>query len=229
MQLLNLHKQYDYPIQLNSDGYRAPEWQDVKWNDSILLFGTSQTFGVGCDYEDTIGYMLEQKLGVPVINLSQPAISNWFHIHNAETILKEKVQPIQVIATWSPSSRFDMFTEKGVMRFGSWILPESAKDGLEIVPEPIKETSHPAFGPQFYTYWNYSDSNVKTYNRWSKKLFNSLWDCKITDFAYGDYDSELFESNKLPDVKDFLDKSNDGIHGGRKTNKYIADLILKQL
>jgi hypothetical protein len=56
-----------------------------------------------------------------------------------------------------------------------------------------------------------------------------LWDCKVTDFAYGEYDSNLFESNQLPDVTDFLDKSNDGIHGGAKTNKYIADLILERL
>ena len=62
-----------------------------------------------------------------------------------------------------------------------------------------------------------------------KKLFNSLWDCKVTDFAYGEYDSNLFESNQLPDVTDFLDKSNDGIHGGAKTNKYIAELILEKL
>ena len=64
MQLLNLHKQYEYPVQLNSDGYRAPEWQDVNWGESILLFGTSQTFGVGCDFEHTVGHILEQQLGV---------------------------------------------------------------------------------------------------------------------------------------------------------------------
>ena len=229
MQLLNLHKQYEYPVSLNSDGYRAPEWQDIDWNESVLLFGTSQTFGVGCDFEDTVGYLLEQQLQSPVINLSQPAISNWFHIHNAESILREGHNPKQVIMTWSPSSRIDMFTEKGVMKFGSWILPETIKDGLERVPEPTKETFSPGYPHQFYTFWNHSDLNIKTYSNWAKKLFNSLWNCPVIDFAYGSYDSELFEAKHLPDVSDFPDKAKDGVHGGKQTNKYIVDLILKQL
>jgi len=53
----------------NTEGYRAPEWQDVDWAQSHVVMGCSHVLGVGVDDADTLPSQLSGQLGEPVINL----------------------------------------------------------------------------------------------------------------------------------------------------------------
>ena len=48
---------------LNQHGFRAPEWDQIDWKNSVVLFGDSCTYGVGISDDETIGFQLEQLLG----------------------------------------------------------------------------------------------------------------------------------------------------------------------
>ena len=47
---------------VNSTGYRCPEWDQIDWSESILIFGCSQVFGIGVDDADTISDNLSRIL-----------------------------------------------------------------------------------------------------------------------------------------------------------------------
>jgi hypothetical protein len=90
----------------NSQGYRAPEWKDVDWNNSVLVFGCSFVYGVGIRREETCTKNLSDLLKMPVINLGCNGSSPLFQWVNS-TILRSEynVKPKAVIYYWPYSQR----------------------------------------------------------------------------------------------------------------------------
>jgi|TARA_B110000208_G_C11711903_1_gene409630 hypothetical protein len=105
---------------LNRHGYRAPEWEDIDWKNSVVLFGDSCTYGVGVSDEETIGFQLAQLLGRPVINLGVGGGSNTLMIHNATHLLEYFPTPYAVANIWSTTNRFRFFTEFHTYDAGAW-------------------------------------------------------------------------------------------------------------
>ena len=105
---------------LNNDGYRAPEWNEVDWKNSIVLFGCSCTYGLGVSDDETIAYHLEKLSGRPVINLGVPAGSNSLMIQNAINLQEFFTAPYAVAHIWSTTDRFKFFGKKDVYNAGPW-------------------------------------------------------------------------------------------------------------
>lgn len=60
---------------LNSDGFRAPEFESVDWKNSYVIFGCSHVFGLGNPNKETISEHISKELSTPVINLGSPGAS----------------------------------------------------------------------------------------------------------------------------------------------------------
>jgi hypothetical protein len=79
---------------LNSQNYRAPEWDSIDWENSVVMFGCSQVFGVGVDEDQTLGYYLSELLNKPVINLGIPGGSSMALWINTEKLLNYGINPV---------------------------------------------------------------------------------------------------------------------------------------
>lgn len=111
-------KKVSYTI--NRDGYRCPSWEDINWEESIVLFGCSCTFGIGVTDEDTIAAQLEKLSGRPVINLGVPGGSNSLIIQNGINLLEFFKAPYAVANIWSTSNRLTFFDSTKAHYSGPW-------------------------------------------------------------------------------------------------------------
>jgi hypothetical protein len=129
---------------INAHGYRAPEWDQIDWKNSIVLFGCSCTYGVGVSDEETIHYHLEKLTGRPVINLGVPSGSNSLMIQNAVNLLEYFPIPYAVANIWSCTDRFRFFTGQSYIELGAWtnssIPDKTIPDSLCNVYELWKQT-----------------------------------------------------------------------------------------
>ena len=105
---------------VNSSGYRAPEWDQIDWKNSIVLLGCSCTYGIGISDEETISYHLEKLSGRPVINLGIPGGSNILILNNAARILEYFTAPYAVAHIWSTTDRFEFYETKSPHHAGPW-------------------------------------------------------------------------------------------------------------
>ena len=113
-----LTKQVTYTV--NSSGYRAPEWDQIDWKNSIVLFGCSCTYGTGISDDETIAYHLEKLSGRPVINLGVPSGSNDLIIQHGISLLDYFEAPYAVANIWSTSDRFRFFRNDSDYNVGPW-------------------------------------------------------------------------------------------------------------
>ena len=97
---------------LNSDYYRCPEWNDIFWEQSVVMFGCSFTFGLGVDEEETVCYFLSKLIGKPVINLGVPGTGPMYALHNQILFRKLFPIPAAVINMWSSPYRMHLFHKK---------------------------------------------------------------------------------------------------------------------
>jgi len=104
---------------LNSKGYRCPEFNDVDWKNSIVIFGCSQTYGVGVDDTETYSHFLSKKLDIPVVNLGMGGTSIWYHVYNLKKIAP--LGPKHTILQIPDPSRFTIFgCDKKTDNIGIW-------------------------------------------------------------------------------------------------------------
>ena len=113
----------DRPIKynLNSQFYRAPEWHEIDWSDSYVIFGCSHTFGIGINYTDTYAHHLSELLGYPTVNLGVCGSSCMFQWSNTVTLVNNNIKPRGVIYLWPNVMRMLTFKEGGRTVFhGPW-------------------------------------------------------------------------------------------------------------
>jgi len=114
----------------NSLGFRSKNFHQIKWNESIVALGCSNTFGIGVDDDDTWCEVLSKRMNLPVINLGVPAASIE-QICLMSTVLKKLITPLAVIYCWPPVDRYAEFkmpldnNKKDFMNPSSWsnVLP----------------------------------------------------------------------------------------------------------
>lgn len=94
---------------INSQGYRAPEWNEIVWSNSILMFGCSFVYGVGIDDDQTCANQIELLTNTPVINLGHPACGNMLLWANSSIISYEKINPKAVVYVWTFPHRATQF------------------------------------------------------------------------------------------------------------------------
>lgn len=115
----------------NRNGYRAPEWDQVDWRESIVVIGCSMTYGVGVSEDETLSHYLNLLQGRPVINLGYPSCSNEVIVHNLATLMLKCPAPYAVIVNWTTLDRF-AFWGKDHIAMGPWTQKNEIDDDVPL-------------------------------------------------------------------------------------------------
>jgi len=185
---------------LNSQNYRAPEWGDVDWSNSIVMFGCSQVFGIGVNDDQTFSYYLSQLLNKPVINLGIPGGSSMALWINTEKLLKHNINPLAVIYNWPNASRTaELIDNKKNLVAGPWVI----------------DWPHPRFGKE----WLLHPTHGFEYAKYALMSVQRSWSCPQLHYCW-DHDTAKFL--RLPRMANKLDQARDCLHDGPKTLKSYA-------
>jgi len=106
---------------VNQSDYRCPEWSDIDWASSIIMFGCSIVFGLGVDDSETIPYYLSKMLNIPVINMGVVGSSMGYSHHNAlQYLYAGHPMPKAVINMWTVANRLCEFRSNDIVSHGHW-------------------------------------------------------------------------------------------------------------
>lgn len=198
---------------VNSQFYRAPEWDQINWSNSYVLFGCSLVFGLGIDDSETCSTQLSKLLGNPVINLGMPGSSPFVCWVNSTKLRTQGVNPKGVIYLWPNVSRTSRFVDDdAVLNYGlAW-----NEDYI------FRDWANDMFHCTQYT----------------KNLLNNvelIWKCPIYHFHH------FPEICKILSRLEFLDMPfsfkqdhardvvKNNAHPGPKTNEYWAQRIYNKI
>ena len=146
---------------VNSQGYRCPEWDQISWADSVLMFGCSYVFGVGIDDQDTMAHQLSLALSAPVINLGQGATDDTFQWVNSTVLAHAGIRPRAVIYLWPGVHRLTEFLGQGrVNNWGPWNAHMNPMAANWVTNET-----------HIWEYLSYLSLNVRT-----------LWSCPVLEY-----------------------------------------------
>lgn len=198
---------------LNSDHYRAPELDTVDWNNSIVAFGCSVCFGTGLKDNEVYTYLIQEILGIPVINMGSPATSMTFALLNQLTLHELGYKPKAVINMWTSPARQTYYVRGKPINLGPW-LNENPVGGLM---EKLKQT---------YNNWNRHNSNTVNHAFINQRVAEALWR-DTTHLQYTIFNDNDF-SQSIPQL-DTIDNAEDGTHPGPETHIEWANLISKEL
>lgn len=190
---------------LNSNGYRAPEFKSVNWEDSVVIFGCSHVFGTGVDDDYTLCSQLERLINRPVINMGVAATSISFSLYNSLILAKTCPIPKAVIQIWSSYNRCLRFTNNGIENYGSWNY------------EPNN----------FFDQWNV-ESNSASSAIMCRELSNQVWSNKTSYYEATMFDCTASIFTNCFQME-YLDRARDLLHPGNNTYKMFATHIADQL
>lgn len=106
---------------VNSSGYRTYEWDQINWEESIIMFGDSCTYGIGLAEDETIPHYLEEITGRQVVNLGFPGGSNPLILDICAAYINKFPMPYATIINWSTTDRFRYWHKNGYMDLGPWV------------------------------------------------------------------------------------------------------------
>jgi len=217
-------------IKRNKYGYRAEEFENVDWTRSIVLFGCSNTYGVGLSDEHTIGEQITQMTGIPTVNLATPGSSPLFNVHNAMMLRESYPAPLAVVYVWPENAR-TIFQHKGKHRIhsGPWMTKE------------IKTEDHIPHA-ECYLSWLKIEEAPRLQGSLLQLQARQLWygtstkviECSFMPQLPGvhtvgiDKDWEEKASKGII-VKGFIDRARDLTHPGIESAKNAAEVIVSNL
>ena len=90
---------YSKPIsyECNEFGFREQEFDSIDWNNSVVCFGCSHTFGIGIPDHETWVRKLEHKIDTPCVNLGIPGGSFEAIFHNIVWLNYHDITPKNII------------------------------------------------------------------------------------------------------------------------------------
>lgn len=109
---------------INQLGYRTKEFEDIDWENSMVIFGDSMVFGIGVSEEETLSGQVEKMTGIPTVNLGVPGSSPTFALHNSMLLMKSFPTPKYVVFSWSSSCRTVLYNEYDIKHVGRWDIDE---------------------------------------------------------------------------------------------------------
>lgn len=191
--------------QVNSYGYRCPEFDTVDWENSYVLLGASNIFGEGVLEDETISYYLEQLLNEPVINLGFAAASNQ-HLLLTMSMLAKKHKPKKWIISYLDSSRWLHWN------------PTTAN--------PIDIQAHRASHEQFCSDpWPQLMESLDWYSSQARVSVQAIAKSNMIEFGFG----EQIDTDWNIKTFDLIDEGRVEQHPGPVTNKLIAEWLHKEI
>lgn len=190
----------------NSQGYRAPEFDTVDWNNSIVVFGCSNVYGVGLADDETVCYHLEQLTNKPVINMGIGGSSIPFSVFNQIALHERQVKPLAVVNMWTSATRMLHFSQSNTLSIGAWTL-----------------TQAPRFRQMFLS-WAADDANPEGHAWMYRRMCRALWqDTKHYECTY--FCDLPFDIEKVPRI----DLARDLQHPGTQSMQIAAKKIAEGL
>jgi len=201
----NLVPAKDCNYTLNSHGYRCPEFEDIKWDESIVAFGCSNTLGIGLDDKETFCNIVQDITKRPVINLGQGATGIWQILYNYRALHRQGHKPYKVILQVPSANRLAVFDKHELLNLGPWATRTSWLD---------------AENKKNYLTFNTNYWNVKVYQTMALELIDAIRppDCVIS-----------FVENSPGEIIHSIDQARDNSHPGPRTAEYVAERILSIL
>jgi hypothetical protein len=106
------NKKVEY--QNNESGFRTKSLDKIDWENSIVVFGCSFTYGIGLAEEDTFCHLLEKKLNIPVINLGIPGSAIDINHFNSIVLHENFPLPKAIVHCWTSLYRYSDFRKDGI-------------------------------------------------------------------------------------------------------------------
>jgi hypothetical protein len=189
---------------VNSQHYRCSEWNQVDWNNSVLILGCSMVFGLGLDDDQTVSAKLSRRINQPVINLGVPGTSAMFQWMNTTRLLEHRINPVAVIYIWPHHFRVSEITGQDDQRVcGRWNFKTNNLSRA----------------------WSECEIHSLEYTRTCVESVKQQWHCPTLHYTYC-----LQTSKYLPEIHrfgfdEYLDYSRDDKHPGPKTVELWVDRI----
>jgi len=115
------YRHHEVKYTLNSLGYRTKQFDNIDWENSIVMFGCSFVYGFGVTDEHTIPYFLEQLSGRPVINMGIGGSSIQTIFHNSIILNDSKYPTPKAVVTILPTlSRYLKYEDICSQNYGFW-------------------------------------------------------------------------------------------------------------
>lgn len=203
-------KNIDYKY--NKFKYRTYEFDNIDWNNSIVLFGCSHVFGVGVDEDETLSYFIEKLTGIPTINMGIAGSSIYHSYYNILSLLEINVQPVAFVHVYTAIDRLIYYSDGDPVSLGNWTMYNSVKS-LE---------NH----KNLYKFWTYDDSNFIGHAKVLQRSLSLL--CKNIKYFECSYFLNTVHSLGMTYL-DIVDKGRDLLHPGIETNKKSASIIIESL
>jgi hypothetical protein len=185
----------------NSQGYRASEWTDIDWKESVVVLGCSYVVGEGLAEEDTITAQLSKLLQRPVVNLGVSGTGMSFSFYNSVMLHKNLPTPYAVVQLWSNSNRIELYTSSNVLLYS----PQIDSDN------------------EFYRNWILNEENPNTHMYMMAQASRCMWESKSKYYEL----SMFVETANILNCThiDHVDLARDLNHSGIETAKLIAENI----
>jgi hypothetical protein len=187
---------------VNKDGYRCPEWDQIDWTISHLLFGCSVVHGVGLEDDETLDTHLSKLLKEPVINLGIGGSSLPFILANTYKLIDAGIKPKSVILVEPEPSRVALFYKDKTEHIGSWVLTQRSEDS------------------KWYQTW-VKDNNAEFYGYLASRSIKTVWE--LLGIPFVNTFQPLCPGEQ--DLPGYVDSAKDGQHPGQKTIKLWAEHI----
>ena len=196
----------------NSHGYRCEkEFDEIDWENSIVVFGCSMVFGQGVSDDETLPYFLSKLYNREVVNLGVPSCSNEFILDNAIRMKNKYGTPYAMIMMWTLSNRLPYYGEEALKHLGMWMNIESNVLG------------HPDYNAIVNNlYYNKSNEFSRLYNitQIGREIFADK-----TNYFDGSFFCETAHYGKCYDRFGFKNGARDLVHAGPEDLERIANEI----
>jgi hypothetical protein len=185
----------------NSQGYRAAEWTDIDWKESVVLFGCSNVLGEGLAEEDTITAQLSKLLQRPVVNLGVSGTGMSFSFYNSTMLYKNLPTPYAVVQLWSNCNRIELYTA----------------DKTKI------NTPITCYNTEFYRNWILNEENPNTHMYMIAQASRYMWESKTRYYELSLFDetADILNCTHI----EYADHARDRGHPGIETAKLAAENI----
>jgi hypothetical protein len=198
--MLNVNQQSDKNLyNINTHGYRCPEFNNVEWSSSFVVMGCSRIFGESLlDDSETVPGALSSMSSTPTINLGVCGSGIDLILFNTMNMISLNYIPKAVFVVWPDPERFIKFKNTKPEFFGSWSSDQELS-------------------------W-LDDNNAIEYNHRYATIVKHLWQTKnvpLIEVTHHTINSPL-TSNIFTD---WLDVAPDGVHWGPKTCQLLAQKL----
>jgi len=191
---------------LNKDKYRTKDFENIDWNNSIVVFGCSHVFGTGLEEINTFSSKIEAKTGIPTINMGTPGGSIYRSLNDSILLAEKGFTPKAVVFLWTDCFRASIYERDRVLNIGSWSIKR---------------------GHVFGELWCKDETNPQTHALFAQLITKQIWQTK-TKYFEGSFFSHTSKLLSCPHFKT-LDRGRDLMHPGIKSVEAATEIIVQGL